>query len=239
MCIVRHGSGGSEVTPGHDGYRGIKEVSENDMEIDMNRKILTSIVAAVALLLGATIAVAQQFGTAAEAKAMLEKAVAALKANEADALAKFNSPTGGFRDRDLYVFCFDMTTGKFNAHVNPALMGTDARALKVKEQSVGQMVFAAAKKAPSRPWITTSRSPERRSLFQGILRDACGQRRLRSRLLQVRSIWTCRKINTPRIARAAIWAKHYGTNLRQLLDRSVRLANDRPIREAQFLIRHR
>jgi hypothetical protein len=143
--VSRHGSGGSEVTPGHDGYRGIKEVSENDMEIDMNRKILTSIVAAVALLLGATIAVAQQFGTAAEAKAMLEKAVAALKANEADALAKFNSPTGGFRDRDLYVFCFDMTTGKFNAHVNPALMGTDARALKVKEQSVGQMVFAAAK----------------------------------------------------------------------------------------------
>ena len=144
-CVSWHGSGGSEVTPGHDGYRGIKEVSENDMEIDMNRKILTSIVAAVALLLGATIAVAQQFGTAAEAKAMLEKAVAALKANEADALAKFNSPTGGFRDRDLYVFCFDMTTGKFNAHVNPALMGTDARALKVKEQSVGQMVFAAAK----------------------------------------------------------------------------------------------
>jgi hypothetical protein len=111
----------------------------------MNRKISTSALTAVALLLGAAFAVAQQFGTAAEAKAMLEKAVAALKSNEADALAKFNSPTGGFRDRDLYVFCFDMTTGKFNAHVNPALMGTDARALKVKDQPVGQMVFAAAK----------------------------------------------------------------------------------------------
>jgi len=111
----------------------------------MNRKISTSVLAAVALLLGVAVAVAQQFGTAAEAKAMLEKAAAALKSNEADALAKFNSPTGGFRDRDLYVFCFDMTTGKFNAHVNPALMGTDARALKVKDQPVGQMVFAAAK----------------------------------------------------------------------------------------------
>jgi polyisoprenoid-binding protein YceI len=111
----------------------------------MNRKISISVLAAVALLIGAAFAVAQQFGTAAEAKAMLDKAVTALKANEADALAKFNSPTGGFRDRDLYVFCFDMTTGKFNAHVNPALMGTDSRALKVNGQPVGEMVFNAAK----------------------------------------------------------------------------------------------
>jgi cytochrome c len=111
----------------------------------MNRRRLTSALAACALLIGGALAVAQQFGTAAEAKAMLEKAVAALKANEADALTKFNSPTGGFRDRDLYVFCFDMTSGKFTAHVNPALMGTDVRALKVGTQSVGQMVFAAAK----------------------------------------------------------------------------------------------
>jgi hypothetical protein len=122
-----------------------KENSETTRRNSMNRRILTSAVAAFVLLIGAAFAVAQQFGTAAEAKAMLEKAVAALKANEVDALAKFNSPTGGFRDRDLYVFCFDMTTGKFNAHVNPALMGTDARALKVNGQPVGQMVYDAAK----------------------------------------------------------------------------------------------
>ena len=40
----------------------------------MNRKKSTSVLAAVALLLGVAVAVAQQFGTAAEAKAMLEKA---------------------------------------------------------------------------------------------------------------------------------------------------------------------
>jgi cytochrome c len=111
----------------------------------MHRRIACSILAACALLGGLGFAAAQQFGTAAEAKAMLEKAVAALKANEADALAKFNSPVGGFRDRDLYVFCFDMTTGKFNAHINPALMGTDARALKIGGQPVGQKVFDAVK----------------------------------------------------------------------------------------------
>jgi hypothetical protein len=111
----------------------------------MNRRILTSALAASALLFGIAFAVAQQLGTAAEAKAMVEKAVAALKANEADALTKFNSPTGGFRDRDLYVFAFDMTTGKFLAHVNPALVGTDIHAQKVNGQPVGEMVFNAAK----------------------------------------------------------------------------------------------
>ena len=37
----------------------------------------------------AALAVAAEFGTAAEAKAMLEKAAAALKANQASALATF------------------------------------------------------------------------------------------------------------------------------------------------------
>jgi len=82
----------------------------------------------MALLCGAAIAVAQQFGTAAEAKAMLEKATAALKANAAEAITKFNDKAGGFRDRDLYVFCYNVSDGKFTAHPNPALMGTDIRA---------------------------------------------------------------------------------------------------------------
>lgn len=107
--------------------------------------MLTSALAAFVLLIGASFAAAQQFGTAAEAKAMLEKAIAALKANEAEALAKFNSPTGGFRDRDLYVFCWNVSDGKYTAHINPALMGTDIRDLKVNGQPVGARVYAAAK----------------------------------------------------------------------------------------------
>jgi len=99
--------------------------------------------AAAALLWGAAFAEAQQFGTAAEAKAMLDRAIAELKANEAAALAKFNDKDNKqFRDRDLYVFCFNTSDGKFMAHPNPALMGTDIRALKertipsVKESSI-------------------------------------------------------------------------------------------------------
>jgi signal transduction histidine kinase len=44
------------------------------------------------------------------------------------------------------VYCFEKATGKFTAHVNPALMGTDVRALKEKDGApLGQKVFDAAK----------------------------------------------------------------------------------------------
>lgn len=46
-----------------------------------------------------------EYGTAGEARAMLEKAVAELEKDQAAALAKFNKGEGGFKDRDLYVFC--------------------------------------------------------------------------------------------------------------------------------------
>ena len=111
----------------------------------MRAFLRTSALAAVVLLCGAAIAVAQQFGTAAEAKAMLDKATAALKAGEAAAIAKFNDKAGGFRDRDLYVFCYNVSDGKFTAHPNPALMGTDIRALKVKDDPLGQKIFDATK----------------------------------------------------------------------------------------------
>ena len=112
----------------------------------MFRTLMISAVSAVALTLSAAAFAQGQFGTAAEAKAMLEKAVAELKINEATALTKFNKADGGFRDRDLYVYCFEMGTGKFTAHVNSALMGTDVRTLKEKDGSpLGQKIYDAAK----------------------------------------------------------------------------------------------
>ena len=65
----------------------------------------------------------------------------ALKANAATALAAFNDKSNTkFRDRDLYAFCYDMTDGKFTAHANPAMMGTDVRALKAKDDPLGQRI---------------------------------------------------------------------------------------------------
>jgi len=54
---------------------------------------------------------AAQFGTAEEARAMLERAVAAVKEDKAKALDMFNNGEGGFKDRDLYVWCANASDG--------------------------------------------------------------------------------------------------------------------------------
>ena len=68
-------------------------------------------------------------GTAAEARALLDRAAAAVKADKATALSQFTKGENGFKDRDLYVFCVE-PDGHFAAHPNPALLGKDARTLK-------------------------------------------------------------------------------------------------------------
>jgi hypothetical protein len=57
-----------------------------------------------------------QYGAAEEAKALLDKAVAAVKEDKAKALDMFNKGDGGFRDRDLYVFCANASDGIVTAH---------------------------------------------------------------------------------------------------------------------------
>ena len=104
--------------------------------------------AALAGIAAATSCVAAEkgeFGSAGEAKAMVENAVAELRQNESTAMIDFNNPGGMFRDRDLYVFCFNTTTARFTAHINSTLIGTDVRTLyKPDGTSLGQKVFDAA-----------------------------------------------------------------------------------------------
>ena len=72
----------------------------------------------VAVLVFLTCALAQSadYGTAEEARATLDKAVAAVKADKAKALDMFNKGEGGFKDRDLYVFCANASDGVMTAH---------------------------------------------------------------------------------------------------------------------------
>jgi signal transduction histidine kinase len=112
----------------------------------MKKNVLVVGLMGVTLIGSALSVLAQQFGTAAEARAMLDRAVTELKSNEAAALAKFNDKENKqFRDRDLYVFCFNVSDGKFTAHPNPSIMGTDVRALKVKDDPLGQRLFDQVK----------------------------------------------------------------------------------------------
>jgi signal transduction histidine kinase len=69
-----------------------------------------------AVLSTAAFAQTAEYGTAEEARAMLEKAVAAVKADKAKALDMFNKGEGGFKDRDLYVFCANASDGVETAH---------------------------------------------------------------------------------------------------------------------------
>jgi signal transduction histidine kinase len=102
--------------------------------------------AAAMLAASTTFASAQQFGSATEARAMLERAVAEMKKDEAAAIAKFNDKDNKeFHDRDLYVFCWRVNDGVFTAHPNPQLANTDMRNLKVKDDPLGQRIAAEAK----------------------------------------------------------------------------------------------
>jgi hypothetical protein len=73
--------------------------------MEMRIKALLPVLAVIGALSFTSAASAQQSGTADQAKALLAKAAAAVKADEAGALARFDDPNGGFKDRDLYVFC--------------------------------------------------------------------------------------------------------------------------------------
>jgi hypothetical protein len=92
----------------------------------------------------------QSHGTADEAKAMLIKAIAAVKADKAEALDMFNKGEGGFRDRDLYVFCANANDGTLVATGNPNLkqaLGIDIRtAQNSTGRTFGAEIYAAMQK---------------------------------------------------------------------------------------------
>ncbi len=108
----------------------------------MIRKILLSALAVVFVAVGGS-ARAADVGSPAEAKAMLEKAVAALKANKAKALQEFTKGEAGFKDRDLYPYCGG-PDGNFSAH--PTLVGKSLKDLKDKSgKPIGEEIYKNAK----------------------------------------------------------------------------------------------
>ena len=92
---------------------------------------------------------AQQLGTPDEAKAMLDRAIVALKSDEPGALSQFNDPSDQqFHDRDLYVFCFDVADGKITADSSNGLRGIDIRTPKLKDDPMGQRAYDLVQSAP-------------------------------------------------------------------------------------------
>lgn len=85
----------------------------------------------LALLLALPVTgLAAERGTANEAKAMVQKAIGAMKKNGVDTtVTEINKRDGQYTDRDLYVVVYDLN-GKNLAHLNPKMVGKDMIELK-------------------------------------------------------------------------------------------------------------
>jgi hypothetical protein len=116
----------------------------------MRTFMLVAASAAVFALSPTVFAQQSDHGTAQQAKAMLLKAEAAVKADKTKALNMFNNGEGGFLDRDLYVFCANTGDGKIVAQGNPNrkdILGQDQRTLKDSTgKNFGAELYAAGQK---------------------------------------------------------------------------------------------
>ena len=111
-------------------------------------KFLVAVALPFVMLTAASMVYAGDHGTAAEAKALLDKAVAAVKADEAKALAAFTADAkakdGDFFNKDLYVYCGG-PDGNFSAH--PSLVGKTMKGLMDKASppyAVGEDFYKVA-----------------------------------------------------------------------------------------------
>src|ERR1700693_1767539 len=122
----------------------------------MTRSLCAAALLASELLTSVAVLGAEQIATAEEARAMLDRAVAALKANEDAALKAFNDEKNkNFRDRDLFVFCFSLPDGNFTAYQSPLMVGTDVRELKLEKDSIGQRAYDVVANAAEGDFVTT------------------------------------------------------------------------------------
>lgn len=123
---------------------------------------------------------AAESGSAQEAQAMLQRAVAAIKVDESKALAAFNHGDAGYRVRDLYVFCAK-SNGTVDAHADPTQIGRKLQNLyDVDGVAFGQEIIAVAQegeiKAVAYMWPKPgTRTPaEKVSFVTKVADQVCG-----------------------------------------------------------------
>ena len=90
------------------------------------------VIVALSVLAGCGAAYAGNRGTEAEAQQMVAKAVALVKtAGPAEAYKSFTQhPDGAFKDRDLYVFVYDLDGNCLAQGANPKMVGKNLLAIK-------------------------------------------------------------------------------------------------------------
>ena len=147
----------------------------------MTRRVITLTMVGLALALAMTVQASER-GTLAEAKAMLEKAVAHYKAvGRQQALADFNTKKAPFSDRDLYVFCIGPDRSVVANGGFPNFVGQPVDVFKdANGKALGKSLIDAAASAAvgmvEYPHINpVSHKPELKvSFVQKVGEDVCG-----------------------------------------------------------------
>jgi len=145
----------------------------------MTRRAIILTVATLVLAMGVQ---AGERGTPAEAKAMLEKAVAHYKAvGRKQALADFNARKAPFSDRDLYVFCIGPDRSLVANGAYPSWVGQSVDVLKdANGKLLGKSLIDAAAPAGGGSVLypninPVSHKPEPKvSFVQRVGEDVCG-----------------------------------------------------------------
>src|SRR5258706_9532653 len=145
----------------------------------MTKRAITLTMASLVLAMGVQ---AGERGTPAEAKAMLDKAVAHYKAvGRKQALADFNAKKAPFSDRDLYVFCIGSDRSMVANGGYPSWGGQSVDGLKdANGKLFGKSLIDAAAPAGGGsvlyPHINpVSRKPQPKvSFVQKVGQDVCG-----------------------------------------------------------------
>jgi hypothetical protein len=57
-------------------------------------------------------------------------------------------------ERDLYVFCYNLSDGEITAYESPALLNIDLRTLAIKDDPIGQRAFEAVQNSAEGSVIT-------------------------------------------------------------------------------------
>jgi signal transduction histidine kinase len=98
------------------------------------KKIFATVFVSFFLFAAGSITWAGEFGTAAEAEALVKKAVTQIKADGKEKVfAEINNPKGKYIDRDLYIFVYDLK-GVCVAHgFNQKMIGKDLSGMKDKD----------------------------------------------------------------------------------------------------------
>ena len=110
--------------------------------------------ALVLSLMCSTFAFAADRGTPDEAVALVQKAVAYMKANGKEkAYAEFNNPNGQFKDRDLYIFVIDMTGLEWANGANQKIVGKNVLDLKDADGKPMVRNFIELAKTKGKGWV--------------------------------------------------------------------------------------